>query len=58
METLSAGFPMYLLSKHVDSNGNKIALSCDTVDLYAPRTTGVHNVHLAVWSGKEKPDKR
>jgi len=35
-----------------------MALSVDTHDLYAPRTTGVHNVKLAVWSGREHPDPR
>jgi len=25
-------------------------------DKYAPKVTGVHNVHLSLWSGKTKPD--
>ena len=27
-------------------------------DLYAPRSTGVHNVHLDICASKDKPDKR
>ena len=49
---------MYLISQHKDSKGNKICLQADTEDLYAPRVTGVHNVHLAVCAKKEKNDKR
>jgi len=56
METLSEGFPMYLLSKHKDKDGNRMALTAGTEDLYAPRSTGVHNVHLALWGGKENPN--
>lgn len=55
METLSAGFPMYLLSHHKDKDGNRMTLECEYVDQYAPRKTGVHNVHLAIWKGKENP---
>ena len=35
-----------------------MALSVDTVDLYAPRDTGVHNVQLHTWKGRENPDKK
>lgn len=55
METLSAGFPMYLLSHHKDSEGNRMTLTSSYEDQYAPRSTGVHNVHLEVWKGKENP---
>lgn len=58
VETLSAGYPFYFLSSHTDAHGNRMALTVDTKDLYAPRKTGVHNVKLAVWGGREHADTR
>lgn len=56
METLSPGFPLYLISGTNDGDGNQMAMTVDTVDKYAPRVTGVHNVSLKKWSGRDKPD--
>ena len=46
VETLNEGYPFYFISSNKDANGNSMALTVDTEDLYAPRTTGVHNVKL------------
>lgn len=56
LETLSEGFPFYILSNKMDADGDRLAITADTGDLYAPRKTGVHNVHLAKFAGKEHPD--
>lgn len=56
METLVEGYPFYLMSTNLDKDGNKMALTVDPQDQYAPRTTGVHNVYLSKWAGKEHPN--
>lgn len=33
-----------------------MAITADPKDQYAPRTTGVHNVYLKKWEGKEHPN--
>jgi hypothetical protein len=53
MESLSEGFPFYMISAKTDSDGNRMAITADPADQYAPRTTGVHNVYLTKWAGKE-----
>jgi len=53
MESLVEGFPFYILSAKTDSDGNRMAITADPADQYAPRTTGVHNVYLTKWAGKE-----
>ena len=57
LETLSEGYPFYLLSGKHDADGSPMALTVSPLDLYAPRVTGVHNVFLEKWSGKEHPNK-
>jgi hypothetical protein len=52
LETLSEGYPFYLLSGQHDTDGNPMALTVSPDDLYAPRVTGVHNVFLEKWGGK------
>ena len=37
LETLTAGFPLYLLSGTTDSDGNQMAMTVDPADKYAPR---------------------
>lgn len=56
MESLVEGFAFYILSNKTDKDGNKMALTADPMDQYAPRTTGVHNVYLSKWAGKEHPN--
>jgi len=53
MESLVDGYAFYILSNKTDKDGNKMALTADPADQYAPRTTGVHNVYLSKWAGKE-----
>jgi len=45
-----------MISNKLDKDGNKMAITADPADQYAPRTTGVHNVYLSKWKGKEHPD--
>jgi len=33
-----------------------MAITANPADQYAPRTTGVHNVYLSKWAGKESPN--
>jgi hypothetical protein len=39
-----------------DKDGHELTLSVDKEDLYAPRKTGVHNVHLQKWKGRDHAD--
>ena len=50
------GWKFYILSDKTDHAGNRMVIQADPKDQYAPRTTGVHNVYLAPWSGKENPN--
>ena len=56
MEPLIEGYPFYVLSSNPDYDGYRMALTVDPKDQYAPRTTGVHNVYLQKWSGKDTPN--
>lgn len=47
-----------MISTKLDKDGNKMAITVDPADQYAPRTTGVHNVYLSKFKGKEHPDPR
>lgn len=47
-----------MISTKLDKDGNKMAITVDPADQYAPRTTGVHNVYLSKFKGKEHPDTR
>jgi len=58
IESLSGGFAFYILSTKLDADGNKMAITADPADQYAPRTTGVHNIYLSKWAGKEKPNTK
>ena len=51
-ETIVEGFAFYMISNKLDKDGNKMAITADPADQYAPRTTGVHNVYLSKWKGK------
>jgi len=55
-ESLISGFPFYLKSNKTDADGNTLVITADPTDQYAPRTTGVHNVYLSAFAGKEKPN--
>lgn len=46
-----------MLSDKTDENGNKMTLEVMDEDLYAPRVTGIHNVRLTKWAGKDVPKK-
>jgi len=35
-----------------------MTLEVGTDDLYAPRTTGIHNVKLQKWSGRDVPNTK
>jgi hypothetical protein len=56
LESLVEGFPFYLISNKTDADGNKMVITADPADQYAPRTTGVHNVYLSKFAGKETPN--
>lgn len=58
LETLSEGSPFYIESDNLDADGNKMVLAVVPEDLYAPRTTGIHNVRLEKWAGRDSPDLR
>jgi hypothetical protein len=55
LESLVEGYPFYILSENT-MDGTKMAITVDPTDQYAPRTTGVHNVFLNKWEGKEHPN--
>lgn len=55
-ESLSEGFPFYIISNKKDKDGNEMAITADPKDQYAPRTTGVHNVYLSKFAGKASPN--
>lgn len=56
LEDLSPGYPFYFLSTGNNKAGDQMALTVDEADKYAPRTTGVHNVYLSKWAGRETPN--
>jgi hypothetical protein len=56
LESLSEGYPFYLAAHKTDADGNKYVLTVNPLDEYRPRVTGVHNVFLSKWSGKEHPN--
>ena len=58
LESVVEGYAFYMISSNTDSEGNRMALTADPADQYAPRTTGVHNVYLSKWSGKENPNTK
>ena len=55
LESLSDGFPFYIVSTET-VDGQKMAITVDPLDQYAPRTTGVHNVYLSKYMGTEHPN--
>jgi len=58
IESVVEGYPFYILSAKTDADGNKMAITADPADQYAPRKTGVHNVFLSKWAGKEHPNDK
>ena len=56
LESLVEGYPFYMLTDKKDEDGNQMAITVDPLDQYAPRTTGVHNVYLSKFLGKEHPN--
>lgn len=58
LENLTEGYPFYILTHGKrNSDGHQMAIEVDPRDMYAPKVTGVHNVVLKPWDGKEKPNK-
>lgn len=58
MESLVEGFAFYIISAKTDMEGHRMAITANPADQYAPRTTGVHNVYLSKWAGKETPNTK
>lgn len=58
LEDLNPGYPFYILSTSTNDAGHQMALTVDEADKYAPKSTGVHNVYLSEWSGREKPNTK
>ena len=48
---IEPGRCIFVVSEQFDNGGTALALQRDTADAYAPRGTGVYNVHLGKWDG-------
>jgi hypothetical protein len=51
MGPIESGRCLFVVSAEFDKGGKPLALQADEVDAYAPRATGVFNVHLGAWEG-------
>jgi len=56
LETLSEGYPFYLISNKKDKDGNKLAITLNTTEIYYPRVYNIFNVYLDKFEGKEHPN--
>ena len=51
MGPIESGRCLFVVSAGLERGGKPLALQVEDVDAYAPRHTGVFNVHLGAWEG-------